>query len=106
MSLIVKIFCADDASDAEREQAATRFAEALEVALGHVNLVWPCYLAYQTLFQQYSDHPRPWPVTPAEQVLVEQWEAAELAATQAAFGTIRYLGDADYEILAPSTAKD
>ena len=106
MSLVVKIFCADDVSAAEREQAAARFAAALEVVLGHVDLVWPCYLAYQKLFQQYADRPRPWPVTPAEQVLVEQWEAAELAATQAAFGINRYLGDADYEILAPPTARD
>jgi hypothetical protein len=98
MTYLLKIFSADDVTDAERAVAVERFRSALEETLGDGSLVLPCYHAYQKLFQQYADHPRPWPITPAEQLLAEQWEAAELAATHAAFGVNRYLGDADFEI--------
>lgn len=98
MDYLLKIFSADDVTQAERDVAITRFRSALDAALGDGSLVLPCYHAYQKLFQQYADHPRPWPITPAEQLLAEQWEAAELAATHAAFGVNRYLGDADFEI--------
>ena len=98
MAYLLKIFSADDVTEAERAVAAERFRSTLEETLGDASLVLPCYYAYQKLFQQYGDHPRPWPITPAEQLLAEQWEAAELAATHAAFGVNRYLGDADFEI--------
>jgi hypothetical protein len=98
MPYLLKIFTADEVTDAQRELAVKRFRTALEDTLGHELLVLPCYQAYLKLFQQYSEHPRPWPVSSAEQVLAEQWEAAELAATQAAFGLHRYLGDTDFEI--------
>ena len=94
------IFTADEVTASERHQAEKRFRTALEDVLGHASLVLPCYQAYRPLFLQYADHPRPWPITPAEQVLAEHWEAAELAATQAAFGVNRYLGDADFDIQA------
>ena len=100
MPYLIKIFSADDVTAVQRDQAEKRFRNALESALGDAALVLPCYDAYRKLFQEYGDHPRPWPVTPAEQLLAEQWEAAELAATQAAFGVNRYLGDADFEIQA------
>ena len=100
MAYLLKIFTADEVTDGQREQAVKRFRVALESALGDERLVLPCYQAYLKLFQQYSEHPRPWPISPAEQVLAEQWEAAELSATQAAFGEHRYLGDADFEIQA------
>ena len=100
MTYHLKIFSADDVTEIERELAVRRFRAALEEELGDASLVLPCYNAYQKLFQQYGDHPRPWPITPAEQLLAEQWEAAELAATQAAFGVNRYLGDADFELRA------
>ena len=98
MDYLLKIFSADDVTEAERDVAIQRFRSALEEALGDASLVLPCYHAYQKLFQQHADHPRPWPITPSEQLLAEQWEAAELAATHAAFGVNRYLGDADFEI--------
>jgi hypothetical protein len=100
MSYLLKIFSADEVTAIERDQAEKRFRAALEDALGNSALVLPCYYAYRKLFLQYGDHPKPWPITAAEQVLAEQWEAAELAATQAAFGVNRYLGDADFEIQA------
>ena len=99
MTYQLKIFSADDVTAAERELAAQRFRTALEGALGDEALVLPCHHAYQKLFELYGDQPRPWPITQAEQLLAEQWEAAELAATQAAFGVNRYLGDADFEII-------
>ena len=98
MPYTLRIFTADEVTDAQRDLAVSRFRAALENALGNELLVLPCYLAYLKLFQQYSEHPRPWPVSEAEKILVEHWEAAELAATQAAFGLQRYLGDADFEI--------
>lgn len=100
MAYLLKIFSADDVTESERAVATQRFRSALEASLGDVSLVLPCYTAYQKLFLQYGDHPRPWPLTPAEQLLAEQWEAAELAATHATFGVNRYLGDADFEIQA------
>lgn len=100
MPYMLKIFTADEVTEAQRALAVKRFRKALEDGLGDERLVVPCYQAYLKLFQQYSEHPRPWPISPAEQILAEQWEAAELAATQAAFGEHRYLGDADFEIQA------
>lgn len=100
MPYTLKIYTADEVTDTQRALAVSRFRAALEEVLGDEHLVLPCYLAYLQLFQQYSEHPRPWPVSDAEQILVEQWEAAELAATHAAFGVQRYLGDADFEIQA------
>ncbi len=102
MSYLLKIFTADEVTDAQRQLAVKRFRTALEDSLGGEQLVWPCYQAYFRLSQQYGEHSRPWPVSDAEQVLAEQWEAAELAATRAAFGEHRYLGDADFEIQALS----
>ena len=100
MAYLLKIFTADDVTAAEREQAVLRFRAALESALGDAALVLPCYNIYRKLALQYADYPRPWPVSADELLLAEQWEAAELVATQAAFGVNRYLGDADFEIQA------
>lgn len=105
MPYLLKIFTADEVTDTQRDLAVKRFRAALEETLGDESLVLPCYQAYLKLFQQYGDHPRPWPVSSAEQVLAEQWEAAELAATQATFGVNRYLGDADFEIQATDSLK-
>ena len=100
MPYTLKIFTADEVTDAQRDLAVNRFRAALENALGNELMVLPCYQAYLRLFQQYGEYSQPWPVSEAEKILVEQWEAAELAATQAAFGSQRYLGDAHFEIMA------
>jgi hypothetical protein len=102
MHYTVKIFHSEDVSDAERADAVQRFRSALEAALGDASLVAPVYRAYLRLLQINGDHARPWDLDPAEQLLAEQWEAAELAATQAAFGAERYLGDAHFELIIPS----
>ena len=98
MSYTLKIFTAEEVSDSERQLALQRFRAALDDTLGDAALVLPVYRAWLKLFQTYGEHPRPWPITPAEQLLADQWEAAELAATQAAFGVNRYLGDTDFEL--------
>ena len=102
MPYSLKIFTAEDVPESDRQLAVQRFRAALEETLGDAALVLPVYHAWRKLFQTFGDQPRPWPITPAEQLLADQWEAAELAATQAAFGVNRYLGDADFE-LGPGT---
>ena len=98
MSYTVRIFAAEDIDDVQREQAVQRFKVALETSLGDAALVAPVYRIWLKLHQSYGDHPRPWPISDAEQLLADQWEGAELAATQAAFGVNRYMGDAHFEL--------
>ncbi len=98
MHYTLKIFTDDEITEQEREQATQRFRAALDASLGDASLVIPVFRAYSVLLLAQADHPRPWPITPAEQLLADQWEAAELAATQAAFGVNRYLGDAQFEL--------
>lgn len=99
MHYTVKIFHPDDISDAERTGATQRFRAALEASLGDASLVAPVYRAYLRVLQAHGELARPWDLTPAEQLLADQWEAAELAATQAAFGRERYMGDAHFELV-------
>jgi non-ribosomal peptide synthetase component F len=98
MDYTVKIFHSEDVSPADREAAAARFRSALEASLGDASLVAPVYRAWLRLLQAHGEAARPWDLSPAEQLLADQWEAAELAATQAAFGTERYMGDAHFEL--------
>ncbi|MDI1239940.1 MAG: hypothetical protein PSV26_20860 [Polaromonas sp.] len=98
MHYTVRIFHSEDVSDTERASAAQRFRAALEASLGDASLVAPVYRAYLRLLQIHGEQTRPWDLAPAEQLLAEQWEAAELAATQAAFGAERYMGDAHFEL--------
>jgi hypothetical protein len=98
MPYSLKIFTAEEVSVADREAAASRFRAALDASLGDETLVLPVYFAYTRILQSWADQPRPWPISPNEQLLADQWEAAELAATQAAFGVDRYMGDADFEL--------
>ena len=103
MTYSLKIFTADDVTPVEREQAIKRFRAALDGALGSAAMVLPIYRVYTRLLLGHGDAERPWPISSDEQTVVDQWEAAELAATVAAFGVNRYLGDADFE-LGDSTA--
>ena len=98
MSYSLKIFTPDDVSLTERDGAIQRFRSALENELGSADMVWPVYCVYSRLALAHGEAERPWPISSDEQLLVEQWEAAELAAKDAAFGVNRYLGDADYEL--------
>jgi len=98
MAYKLKLFTPDDVSEDQRQLAEKRFRDALENSLGDESLVLPVYQAYLRLLQTHGDNPRPWPVTPAEQLLADQWEVAELVATQAAFGVHRYMGDAHFDL--------
>lgn len=98
MRYTVRIFHSEDVSDIDKAQAAQRFSAALEASLGDSTMVPPVYLAWLRLLEVHGERPRPWDLDPAEQVVAEQWEAAELAATQAAFGKDRYMGDAHFEL--------
>ena len=98
MPYTVRIFCSDDVSDADRAHAAQRIRSALDACLGDADLVLPVYRAYQQLLHSHGEKARPWDLDPAEQLLAEQWEAAELAATQTAFGVERYMGEAQFEL--------
>ena len=100
MTYQLRIFTAEDVSEAERAAATLRFRSALDAALGDAALVLPIYAVYARLLLAHGDAERPWPVSTDEQLLIDQWEQAELAATQAAFGVNRYLGDADFELSA------
>jgi hypothetical protein len=98
MTYSLKIFTADEVTPGERELAVRRFRAALDDALGDASLVLPTYNAYRRLLLTHGQAERPWPISSDEQTIVDQWEAAELAATVAAFGVNRYLGDADFEL--------
>jgi len=98
MTYTLRIFHTDDVSDAERDAAAQRFRAALEASLGDASLVAPVYRAWLRLLHTHGEQARPWDLSPAEQLLADQWAAAELAATRAAFGTERYMGDAHFEL--------
>jgi hypothetical protein len=103
MHYTVRIFHSDEVTEGERAAAAQRFRAALEAELGDASLVLPVYRAYLKLLQAHGEHARPWDLAPAEQLLADQWEAAELAATRAAFGAERYMGDAHFELeMAPT----
>ncbi len=98
MPYTVRIFSAEDIPDADRTAAAQRFCKALDETLGAADLVAPVYQAYLRLLQVHGEQARPWDLTPSEQILADQWEAAEAAALAAAFGTDRYMDDAQYEL--------
>ncbi len=98
MAYTVRIFCSDEVSDAEREAAEQRFRTALDGALGDASLVAPVYQAYLRLLHAHGEEARPWDLAPVEQLLLDQWEEAELTATRAAFGSERYMNDAQWEL--------
>ena len=99
MSYTLKILDSDDASPGERREAELRFRRALEDSLGDGSLVLPVYRAFQRLVATYGETPDLDLLSDAEREIFTQWQLAEAAAVAAAFGTHRYMGDADYEIL-------
>lgn len=98
MSYTLKLFDADDSSEAQRLAAEQRFRAALEDTLGDAGLVAPVYGAYLRIVAAYGEQPAPEVLSDAERAVFEQWQAAESAAVTAAFGPHRYMGDAMYEI--------
>lgn len=100
MTYSIKLYQADDVTQAQRREAEQRFRRALEETLGDAVLVVPVYRAYQRIVGAHGETPDLESLTDAERAIFEQWQAAETAAVAAAFGSHRYMGDAMYEILA------
>jgi non-ribosomal peptide synthetase component F len=97
MPYTLKLYEAD-VSPEELREAELRFRSALEETLGSPELVIPVYRAYQRLIGAYGEAPDIDNLTDAERLVLDQWQAAELAAVTAAFGPNRYMGDAMYEL--------
>ncbi len=87
-----------DVSPEQLRAAEQRFRDALEEVLGCAEMVMPVYQAYQRLIGAYGESPDIDNLTEAERMILDQWQAAELAAITAAFGPNRYMGDAMYEL--------
>ena len=98
MSYTLTLITGEDATEAERHAAERRFREALEAALGDASLVAPTYRAYLRIVASHGESPDVTALTDAEREVVEQWQAAESAATVAAFGPHRYLEEGRFEI--------
>lgn len=100
MSYCVRLYAFEDVSDQDKRQAEQRFCKALNEALGDEALVLPVYAMYRRLVAIYGESPREDVLSPEEQEIFTQWQAAESAALTAALGPHRYMGDAEFEIKA------
>lgn len=100
MSYTLRLYAFEDASPAQLQAAEQRFCQALNTTLGDASLVLPVYRVYQKLVAVYGEQPAEDVLNPEEQLLFEQWQAAESAALRAALGEHRYMGDAQFEITA------
>lgn len=98
MSYRLRLYAYEDASEGELKAAEQRFRTALEESLGHESLVLLAYNAYMRLVGIYGESPGEDVLSADEQEIFSQWQAAELAATTAALGPNRYMGEAQFEI--------
>jgi hypothetical protein len=98
MSYRVRLYAFEDASDAQRRSAEQRFCRALETELGDAALVAPVLRVYRRLLALHGDPPSLEALSPDEEQIVLQWQAAEAAALTAAVGPHRHMGDAQFEI--------
>jgi hypothetical protein len=98
MSYTLRLFAYEDVSPQELLAAEQRFKTALETELGDASLVAPVYAAYKRIVATYGETPTEDALSPGEQAIFSQWQAAEAAAVTAALGPNRYMGDAQFEI--------
>jgi hypothetical protein len=98
MSYQLKLNTYEDVSPAQEAAAQKRYRQALESVLGDAQLVWPVYKAFQKIVLTYGEEPDPDLLTEPEWLLFQSWQEAERAATIAAFGENRYMGEARFEI--------
>jgi hypothetical protein len=103
MSYRILITASEDTSPEDRLQAEARFRAALDHALGGEQWVWPTCRAWQRLAAVHGDPLPLEALTDAEREVATQWLEAEAAAWAAAFGSHRYMGDANVEILPADT---
>jgi len=100
MSYTLKIHAFEDATPAQLQAAEQRFRRALDAALGDESLVAPVHAAYRRIVAMYGDNPSDEQLSGAELEIFRQWQAGESAALTAALGADRYMGEAQFEIIA------
>ncbi len=88
----------EEVSPAQRASAEKRYRQALEASLGDTALVAPVYAVYRRLVNTYGTEPDLELLTEPERLTLQAWQAAETAATVAAFGENRYMGEARFEM--------
>jgi len=98
MSYQLRLYAFEDASPEQRRAAEQRFRKALDDTLGDASLVAPVYAAYSRLVAIYGESPADDVMSPEEELVFKQWQAAEQAAMTAALGPDRYMGEAQFEI--------
>jgi hypothetical protein len=98
MSYTLTLITGEDVTESERHAAERRFRQALNAELGGASVVAPTHKAYLGIVAVHGDSPDVTALTDAEREVVEQWQAAESAATVAAFGPHRYLEEGRFEI--------
>lgn len=100
MSYTLRLYAFEDASPEQLRAAEQRFRKALDESLGDASLVAPVYAAYAKLVAIYGESPAEDVMSPEEELVFKQWQAAEVAAMTAALGPDRYMGEAQFEISA------
>ena len=98
MSYQLKLYAFEDASPTQLQAAEQRFRQALDESLGDESLVAPVHAAYRRIIATYGESPAEDVLSPGELEILNQWQAAELAAMTAALGPNRHMGDAQFEI--------
>lgn len=94
----LKLNTYEEVSPSQIAAAEKRYRKALHEVLGDAQLVLPVHRAYQKIVLAYGEEPDPELLTQEELLLFQTWQEAERAATVAAFGENRYMGDARFEI--------
>ena len=100
MSYTLRLYAFEDASPEQLRAAEQRFRQALDESLGDASLVAPVHAAYAKLVAIYGESPAEDVMSPEEELVFKQWQAAEVAAITAALGPDRYMGEAQFEISA------
>lgn len=100
MSYTLRLYAFEDASPEQLRAAEQRFRKALDESLGDASLVAPVHAAYAKLVAIYGESPAEDVMSPEEELVFKQWQAAEVAAMTAALGPDRYMGEAQFEISA------
>ena len=100
MSYTLRLYAFEDATPEQLRAAEQRFRNALDETLGDADLVAPVFAAYTRLVSIYGESPVEDVMSPEEELVFKQWQAAELAAMTAALGPDRYMGEAQFEISA------
>ena len=100
MSYTLRLYAFEEATPEQWRAAEQRFRKALDETLGDASLALPVYAAYTRLVSIYGESPAEDVMSPEEELVFRQWQAAELAAITAALGPDRYMGEAQFEISA------